>query len=63
MKMMKLLKIQSHGKNEQIRTSLKNRDMKKHFSFTKKSAFFIAQTIRNAPSTSIFKIIVNTCTD
>lgn len=32
--MMKLLKIQSHGKNEQIRTSLKNREMKKHFSFT-----------------------------
>lgn len=34
--MMKLLKIQSHGKNEQIRTSLKNREMKKHFKFYKK---------------------------
>lgn len=32
-KMMKLLKIQSHGKNEQIRTILKNREMKKHFKF------------------------------
>lgn len=39
--MMKLLKIQSHGKNEQIRTSLKNREMKKHFKFYKKKVHFL----------------------
>lgn len=39
-KMMKLLKIQSHGKNEQIRTILKTREMQKHFRFTKKKCIF-----------------------